>query len=559
MRKEIGQFRYMRHSRLLRGVAGRSELRRIGRQLATAAALLLVGAVAGLAAAIATPTYVQIAGTQASIRLDVGSRYDELEFTGLLTGKRAAERDVLGEPIGVRVSLDLDTSTFVGLDGSFSPRVLPAYIQTYSNPHELARDAERAIVAHLLRWVLAGVLLAVAALAAGRGYLAWRHRQDARLNGAAEMRAVALAYHAAERRLLRRAVLVLALIAAVAAVPSSSHVTTREPPIVPTPLLDGTPLAGAEVGGPLLPAFDAAESYIRRYFADTDTYYEQVRRQLVARLDAGEVSLPSAPGVTQVGFVTDRHCNTGMDRVIVALLQRLGVRTLVSAGDDAFSGTFGFESACTAGLASATRRAHITDVFVGGNHDSPLTLTDEARQGIKVLDGKPVTANGLTFVGLPDPRTSRYGEGLRPAGAAVQSQLVAGQGASAGSAACTNDGPAIVVLHDPRAGEKALQSGCSNAVLALDGHTHRQSGPTPLTLADGSTGYLLTGASAGGAPPDRTIEHGFASKLTVGPLNHDATINIVSVDTATGRLVGLTRCVIRPDQDIEFSQQFVSG
>src|SRR5437867_2473186 len=151
----------MRHVRLFLGEAGRSELTRIGRQVATAAALVLVGAVAGLAAGVATPTYVQIAGTQASIRLDVGSRYDELEFTGLLTGKRAADRDLLGEPIGVRVRLDLDTSTFVGLDGSFSPRVLPAYIQTYSNPHQLARDAERAIVAHLLRWLVAGVLFAV--------------------------------------------------------------------------------------------------------------------------------------------------------------------------------------------------------------------------------------------------------------------------------------------------------------------------------------------------------------------------------------------------------------
>ena len=32
-----------------------------------------------------------------------------------------------------------------------------------------------------------------------------------------------------------------------------------------------------------------------------------------------------------------------MDRVVVALLEHFEVTTLVSAGDDAFSGTFGFE------------------------------------------------------------------------------------------------------------------------------------------------------------------------------------------------------------------------
>jgi hypothetical protein len=540
------------------GEVGRSELIRIGRQVATVSAAVVLGAVAGLMAGAATPTYVQVAGTRAAIRLEVGRNYDELEFTGLLTGKRTAQRSLLGEPIGVSVRLNLDTSTFVGLDGSFSPRVLPAYIQTYSNPHQLARDAERALVAHLLRWVVAGVLLALGAFGARRGYMVWRHRQDAHLDDAPDMRSVALAYHAPERRFLRRAVLVAVLGVAIGAVPSASPVPPAAPDITPTPLLDDTPLAGAEVGGPLLPAFNAAETYVRKYFADTDTYYGQVRDALVARLDAGGVSLPTGPDVTQLGFVTDRHCNTGMDRVIVALLQHLNVRTLVSAGDDAFSGTFGFESACTSGLASASRRAHITDVFAGGNHDSPLTLTDEAQQGIKVLDGRPVTANGLTFVGLPDPRTSRYGEGLRPAGLAVQAQLVAAQGARAGSLACEHDGPAVVVLHDPRAGQTGLQTGCSDAVLALDGHTHRQTGPTPVTLPDGTTGYQITGGSTGGAPPDKTIEHGFASSLTVGPLNHDATINIVTVDRATGRLVGLTQCLISPDESITFTQQLIS-
>lgn len=536
----------------------RTALGRVGRQAAWVLGLALVGGAAGLVVGLVTPTHVQIAGAQASVRVEVGQRYDELEFTGLLTGKRVAGRALLGEPMGVSVRLNLEATEFVSVDGSFDPRVLPAYIQTYSNPKQLGRDAQHAIVLHLLRWILAGIAAAALAVLGRRGYLGWRRWQDARLPAGPLMRESALAYRAPERRLLRRCALVVVLAAALGAVPGSARVPQPTETITPTPVLDGTPLAGAEVGGPLLPAFDAAEAYIRKYFADTNTYYEQVRTALLARLATGGPTLPSGPDVVNIGLVSDRHCNTGMDRVIAALLDTLGVRVLVSAGDDAFSGSFGFESACTAGLASATHRAHITDVFVGGNHDSPETLADEQTQGIEVLDGKLLTVDGLTFAGLSDPRTSRYGEGMQPSPAELRKRLIIDQGARTGELACAHDGPVVVVLHDPTAGRTALQNGCGKAVLALDGHTHKETGPEAVPLPDGTTGYTFTSASSGGAPTDKTIEHSFASSLTVGPLNHDATVNIVSVDRATGQLIGVTECRVSPDQSIEFAQELVA-
>ena len=525
--------------------------------VAWALAIVLAGGIAGLIAGLATPAHLQLAGTDAAVRLEVGQGYDELQFTGLLTGRRAADHTVLGEPVGVSVRLDLDTAPFIGVNGAFDPKVLPAYIQTYSNPGQVAHDVGHALVVHLLRWVGAGVAAALLAVVARRAYVGWRHRHDAHAPEGAEMRAAAIAYRAPERRLVARAALAVAVLATIAAVPSSKHSAISRPQIVPTSLLAGTPLSGAEVTGPLLPAFDAAETYIRRYFADTNTYYEQVRTTLLDQVDLAPPTLVSSEtdsDAVDIGFVTDRHCNTGMDRVIVALLQRLGVSVLVSAGDDAFSGSFSFESACTAGLAAATERAHISDVFVGGNHDSPLTLADERQQGIHVLDGEPVNVAGLTFLGLPDPRTSRYGQGIRPADPELQARLLSGTGEQVGNDACHADRPVIVVLHDPRAGATALQQGCGNAVLALDGHTHEQDGPNAIALPDGSTGYTYTGASTGGAPTDKTIEHSFASSLTVGPLNHDASINILSIDPASGRLLGVTVCRITPDQTIIFEQ-----
>ena len=524
---------------------------------ARAAAVVLIGAIAGLGVGLATPTHLQLAGTSATVRLGVGQRYDELAFTGLLTGRRAAEHKLLGEPVGVSVQLNLDTAPFVDVNGSFDAKVLPAYIQTYSNPGQVARDVGHAVAIHLLRWVGAGAAAALLAVLARSAYVGWRHRYDARAPEGPRMRAAAIAYRAPDRRLFRRAALAAAVLAVLAAMPSSAYSATDGPRIVPTSLLDGTPLAGAQVSGPLLPAFDAAETYIRRYFADTNTYYEQLRTKLLDQIDVAPPILASSEtdsDAVNIGFVTDRHCNTGMDRVIVALLQRLDVGVLVSGGDDAFSGSFSFESACTAGLAAATQRAHISDVFVGGNHDSPMTLADERQQGIRVLDGDPVTVAGLTFLGVPDPRTSRYGQGIRPSDPELQARLLSGVGERVGNLACDAGGPVIVVLHDPSAGRTALENGCGNAVLALDGHTHEQNGPEPIPLPDSSTGYAYTGASTGGAPTDRTIEHSFASSLTVGPLNHDATINILSVEPSTGQLLGVTVCHISPDETIAFEE-----
>jgi hypothetical protein len=40
----------------------------------------------------------------------------------------------------------------------------------------------------------------------------------------------------------------------------------------------------------------------------------------------------------------------------------------------------------------------------------------------------------------------------------------------------------------------------------------------------------------------------------VGPLNHDATVNLVSFDTTTGRLVGVTVFRFTPGQTISVEQ-----
>src|SRR5262249_18335519 len=160
--------------------------------------------------------------------------------------------------------------------------------------------------------------------------------------------------------------------------------------------------------------------YVETYFDSTNTYYNALLGKLDAYLAGDPQELPGVQGdvadddIVQLGFVTDRHCNIGMDRVIVDLLQHYNVHTLISGGDAAFSGRSGLGPASPRNLADKTNAAAIDDIFVAGNHDSPSTMADEVDQGITTLDGKIVEHDGLQFLGSPAPRTSRYGEGIVP-------------------------------------------------------------------------------------------------------------------------------------------------
>jgi hypothetical protein len=524
--------------------------------------LVVAGAIIGLAIGIATPAHVEVAGANAAVQLRPGHPVDELDLSGVLRGRRATDRSVLGERLGVSVHLALDAGTFTSSDGTFNVDVLPAYIQAYSDPAQLARDMRWAVVKHLLWYLVGGAVVALLAIGVVAGYRGLRRRWDHAHPALGESRSLAVSYRAPERRLGRLFAVGVVAILVIGSIPASNRVLEPSTRVVPNPLFAGTPLAGTEVTGILRPLIEAAQSYIRTYFSDTDAYYDQLKSRLEQQLDTAEPQLPAAADGTDVvhlGFVTDRHCNIGMDRVVVALLSHYKIKTLVSGGDDDFSGSFPFESACTRNLAAKSQQAGITDVFVAGNHDSAQTLADERAQKIKVLDGELITTDGLTFAGYPDPRASRYGTGIQPSSAAVRAQLLDVQGERTGELACGSNSPVIVVLHDPRAGRDALGNGCGQAVLALDGHTHQQAGPTAISLPSGGSGYQFVGASSGGAPNETSVERTFASQLTVGPLNHDATVNIVSLDRSTGALIGITVFRFTPEQEIVVSSLAPGG
>lgn len=531
--------------------------------MSRALGLFVVGAIVGLTVAVFTPAKVEIAGSDTRIWLELGRNYDQVSLSGILTGRRETPRSILGEPLGVRAVLDLDTSQLTTPSGEFNINVLPAYIQAYSDPEQLVHDMRHALVVHVIVFTVLGGIGALACYGLWQAYRRWRRGYDVRRWTDPRLPQLVRDYHAPERSFLKYAAVAVLILLVIGIIPSASRISRPPSVIVGDSLFNGTQLAGIEVSGVLRPAFVAIESYVETYFDNTNTYYNGVLDKLDAYFAGHPIELPGVHGdavdddIAQFGFVTDRHCNIGMDRVIVALLQHYDVDTLVSGGDDAFSGSFSFESACTRNLADKTSQAGIDDIFVAGNHDSPSTIADEVDQGITTLTGKIVEHDGLQFLGSPDPRTSRYGEGIEPSDRKMQDAVLARQGKAIGETACDATGNIIVVLHDPLAGQDAMHSGCGHITLALDGHLHKQVGPTAIPLAGGGTGYQFVGDTTGGAPGENVLDDSFASQLTVGPLQHDAVVNIVSVRRSTGELVGITEFRFTPGQKIVATQQTV--
>ena len=542
---------------------GRTRRRNVVRVVCAAVGIAVLGALVGFMIAVLTPARVEIAGSPTRVWMELGRNYDQVSLSGILTGRRQTTRSVFGEPLGIRAVLNLNTSELTTPSGQFSVNVLPAYIQAYSDPEQLVHDMRHALIVHLVVFTLLGVLGALAIFGLWHAYRAWRRSYDQRHWPDPRVPRLVRAYRTPERTYLKYGIVAAIVVIVIGAIPSALRTPQPRSTIVGDSIFDGTPLAGIKVEGVLRPAFVAIQSYIETYFDRTNTYYDELRDKLDAYLADDPVELPGVHGdtvdddIVQLGFVTDRHCNIGMDRLIVALLQHYDVHTLVSAGDDAFSGSFAFESACTRNLADKTDQAGIDDFFVGGNHDSPATLADELDQGITTLDGSIVEHDGLQFLGSPDPRSSRYGQGIVPSSREAQDAVLAKQAKAIAQTACNATGSVIAVLHDPLAGMDAMRSGCGHITLAFDGHLHRQIGPVPVPLSDRRTGYQFVGASTGGAPGEDVVDRSFAAQLTVGPLNHDAVVNIVSVRRSTGELVGVTEFRFTPDQKLIVSHQGV--
>jgi len=229
-------------------------------------------------------------------------------------------------------------------------------------------------------------------------------------------------------------------------------------------------------------------------------------------------------------LVADRHDNIGMDPVARAIADAGGASLVISAGDDTSSGgaweTFSINS-----LADAFDGFDV--VVAPGNHDSGDHIVQAARDaGFTVLEGEPVTVQGIRFLGAADPRSTGYTSITREGGETLEEVA-----AALAQVACEDGEVSVVVTHSPTGGRDAAASGCVD--LVLSGHLHRQVGPDTQYSESGRPTTTYTNGTTGGA----------AYTFALGTkLRRDAQVTLITF--RDGRPVGLQPVPIATDGTI---------
>ncbi|MBD8080752.1 metallophosphoesterase family protein [Cellulosimicrobium arenosum] len=233
---------------------------------------------------------------------------------------------------------------------------------------------------------------------------------------------------------------------------------------------------------------------------------------------SGATTTPDDELVTLL-MISDLHCNTGMTPLIRTAAERSGASIVLNAGDTTMNGT-GVESFCVDSFASAVPQG-VQTVVADGNHDSVETAQQWRSNGAIELDGSVVDVEGIRILGDRDPLESRIGEGSKPAREETPAQYAARLADTACELQESGDPIDLMMIHTPRMGNDALDSGCVPSLLA--GHMHTRDGPDPY-------GYgvrYVSGSTAGAV----------ADQLRIGPLKGTAEMTVLRFDPVERRIV----------------------
>lgn len=510
--------------RLVRWLGGvgrrRVSVRRIGRWVLVALAVLLPSAAWGLATA----------STQGSLGPHM-ARYDVTLDGSVTVDLGPLGTIVIDSPLpaglGARVVVQEIPAEVTAIDAATSleslGRAVEGYVAFFNGPEATVELAVRGLVEDAVRRtaVAAGVLtLALVALrlALGRERRAeladaWRPRRGAFAGGAVV------------------AVLVAATVAGSGVLTSASDDERTA-----SAVFDGTPLEGAQITGRLAGVVDTYGGYAVDAWRDNEAFYaaadEAVRSAWRARQEADQrlVSNRFAPDdedgeqpVTAV-VVSDLHCNVGMADVIRSVVELSGASIVLNAGDTTVNGT-AVESYCVETFADAIPDG-VTTVVSNGNHDGPDTTEQEAGAEWVVLDGEVVEVDGIRILGDDDPRATRIGSGTNLVG----EETVASLSERLADTACADDVD-LLLIHDPVVGEETLRRGCAPAQIS--GHYHQRIGPVRFGEGTRYTSTSTAGARLGQA--------------TLGPLSGVAELTVLRFDPETHRVVDYRLVRVLPD------------
>lgn len=492
------------------------------RKLAVALALLAAGVLTGLPVATSTflhsERYLTLGAHQAVVSPDVDG-HATLDFGPLLPQARLP----VDTPFGVGVNVRLGDSEAVGLE-----ELLQRDAAIAAQPDGEIREVTVAVTDMAAQAALRG--LGVGVLTITVLVLGWhavgaerRHRirreivQPSRRQVAGAAATVAVVVGS----------LVLVGVPEVGASQPDQEwtaVRTVFPELPADPVLDQLQLAQGSATTSSRALVEGALYLYRDSVSFYGALKEQAKQVRVREPEEGQRTAL---------LLTDRHDNIGMDPVARAIADQAKARLMIDLGDDTSQGG-AWEAFSINALARAFKGFDV--VSIGGNHDSRRTTKDQAKAGFTVLDGKPVTVDGVRFLGGTDPRGTRltgYTEDAK-----TRDTALADQDEELVKTACDADrrGERVGVLavHSWASGRQVAASGCVD--LVLTGHLHYQVGPRAIEGPHGRTTTRLTTGSTGGA----------VLPIALGSsLRRDAQVAIVTFDD-DGTPVGLQVITFTP-------------
>lgn len=284
--------------------------------------------------------------------------------------------------------------------------------------------------------------------------------------------------------------------------------------------------AGVDVGLPMVLAFEKS----------VQTFYNDVKDNFNKQFDAQFADDPlDHDNYDYVLSVSDDHCNVGNYRVEAAIANKFRVKLVINSGDWTNSG-FAAEAECVSAQADDLKARGRTEVFAGGNHDSPTTEAQAKKHGVVILHmNKAVTIDGIRILGEDDVNESVFGTPMRLRG----KETVEDETDLLTKAACKAK-PDILVVHEPEMATPAVQEGCTS--LSISGHLHALHPPVLLNKQTGS--YQFIEGTSGGAKE---------GSITFGTLKQDAITTVFKFDKTTHRAVGFWVMTEHPDKRVDIS------
>jgi predicted MPP superfamily phosphohydrolase len=252
----------------------------------------------------------------------------------------------------------------------------------------------------------------------------------------------------------------------------------------------------------LVARFDAYRASLEDIVANVGTLYSAIS------------SLP-APGAAEntvaLLHVSDLHLNPAGFDLVRQVTEQFDVDAVLDTGDITDWG-----SPPENQLITRVGALGVPYVFIRGNHDSSITAGLIADQpNATVLDGSATEVEGLTIVGMPDPRFTpdkSTGDDDAPEEVLVESGEELAEFVDTLQAT-----PAIALVHDPK--QAPPLDGAVPVVLA--GHTHERD---VRTLEDGT--LLMVQGSTGGA----------GLRALQGEYPEPLTCTVLYLDRETGEL-----------------------